>query len=189
MTTATATPLSADPVAIAALADRIVGGGAASADELRALLDVVPGSPAADALFAGAQRIRERFVGNNLKACSVINVKAGNCSENCSYCAQAGDSDNDSYRKSKWIPEAEVMQAAKTSAENGAQAVSLVAAWKGVKEGTQLDMVVKAIESFAKNGHVRPDVNLGILENQRVADRIAQAGAKVYGHKDRKSVV
>lgn len=181
MSTPTA-QLATDPAAIAALADRIVAGGTAEGWELRALLDVTPGSPAAEALFAGAQRIRTAFVGMKLKACSVINVKAGNCSENCSYCAQAGDSENDSYRKSKWLPEDDIQRAAETSAGNGAQAVSLVAAWRGVKEGTQLDMVVSAIEKFSQNGKVRPDVNLGILESQKVADAIAKAGAKVYGH-------
>jgi biotin synthase len=175
-------PLHQDPSAIAALAERVCTGGVASRDELRALFDVVPASPAADALFAGAQRIRTTFVGLKLKACSVINVKAGNCSENCSYCAQASGSENDSYKKSKWLPEADIQRAAETSASNGAQAVSLVAAWWGVKEGTQLDMVTASIRKFAQNGKVRPDVNLGILESQRCADEIAKAGAKVYGH-------
>lgn len=177
-----ATPLSADPAAIAALAQRIVAGGAATPAELRALLDVAPGTPAADALFAGAQAIRARHVGMRLKACSVINVKAGNCSEDCSYCAQAAGSENDGYRKSKWLPDQEIQRGAETSAENGAQAVSLVAAWWGVREGTQLKMVTEAIRRFAQNGKVRPDVNLGLLESQTCADEIAAAGAKVYGH-------
>ncbi|MBN8524287.1 MAG: biotin synthase BioB [Planctomycetes bacterium] len=175
-------PLHQDPAAIAALADRVCDGTAATPAELRALLDVQPGSAAADALFAGAQRIRSRFVGMKLKACSVINVKAGNCSENCSYCAQASDSEADNYRKSKWLPAEDIQRAAETSAENGAQAVSLVAAWWGVKEGTQLDMVTASIRQFSQNGKVRPDVNLGILESQKCADEIAKAGAKVYGH-------
>lgn len=174
--------LASDPAAITALADRIVGGATASAEELRALFDVQPGTPAAEAFFAGAQRIRDRYVGMRLKACSVINVKAGNCSENCSYCAQASGSDNDGYRKTKWLPEEDIQRAAESSAANGAQAVSLVAAWWGVKEGTQLQMVTDSIRRFAQNGKVRPDVNLGILESQHCADEIAKAGAKVYGH-------
>ncbi|HAT11651.1 MAG TPA: biotin synthase BioB [Planctomycetes bacterium] len=175
-------PLASDPAAIAELADRIIAGEAATADELNGLFAVEPGSSGAEALFAGAQRIRAHFVGMRLKACSVINVKAGNCSENCSYCAQAAGSENDGYQKSKWLPEADIQRAAETSAANGAQAVSLVAAWWGVKEGTQLDMVTKSIRQFAQNGKVRPDVNLGILETQKCADEIAKAGAKVYGH-------
>ena len=173
---------TADPVSIAELAERIIAGGAATPAELRGLLEVETGSETAEALFTGAQRIRERFVGLRLKACSVINVKAGNCSENCSYCAQAAGSENDGYQKSKWLPEADIQRAAETSAANGAQAVSLVAAWKGVREGSQLDMVTASIRTFSQNGKVRPDVNLGILESQRCADEIHKAGAMVYGH-------
>ncbi|MCS6970265.1 MAG: biotin synthase BioB [Planctomycetota bacterium] len=174
--------ISSDPAAIAALAARIIDGGAATPEELRALLDVAPNTPAAEALFAGAQRIREHFHGNRLKACSVINVKAGNCSEDCGFCAQSADSTNDGYRRTKWLPDEEILRAAQSSAEHGAEAVSLVAAWRGVKEGPQLAMVTEAIRRFAANGRVRPDVNLGILESQRCADEIAKAGARVYGH-------
>ena len=49
--------LAADPTSIADLTDRILAGGAATPAELRGLLEVEPGSPAAEALFAGAQRI------------------------------------------------------------------------------------------------------------------------------------
>ena len=173
--------LSTDPAAITALAARIIAGGTCSTAEAAELLDIQPG-PAADALFAGAQAIRTHFVGATLKCCSVVNVKAGNCQENCSYCAQASGSEAVDYAKTKWLGDEDIAKAAATAAENGAKALGLVAAWKGVKEGAQLDMVCDAIEEFSQNGKVRPDVNLGILESQHCADRIAQAGAKVYGH-------
>ena len=175
-------PHATDPLAIEALAQRIIDGGTCTAAEGRALLDVVPGSAAAEALFTGAQAIRDKFVGRTLKCCSVVNVKAGNCQENCSYCAQASGSEAVDYQKTKWLGDEDIAKAAETAAENGARALGLVAAWKGVKEGAQLDMVCDAIEEFSQNGKVRPDVNLGILESQVCADRIAQAGAAVYGH-------
>lgn len=183
MTPPVCTPeLATDAEAIARLADAVCAGHEVTAAEGRALLDVQPGTPAAAALFAGAQRIRARFKGQAVKCCSIINVKAGNCSENCSYCAQAQGVPAESYQKHKWLGDEDIQQATGSAAENGAQAISLVAAWWGVKEGTQLDMVCETIERFAQNGKVRPDVNLGILESQRCADRIAQAGARVYGH-------
>ncbi|MBA2479092.1 MAG: biotin synthase BioB [Planctomycetes bacterium] len=175
--------LSCDPLAIRHLADEVVARRTeVSAAQARELLDIVPGSEAARELFAGAQRIRDAFVGRSLRCCSVVNVKAGNCSENCSYCAQASGSANVDYKKTKWIPDEDIARASASAAANGAQALGLVAAWWGVKEGAQLDMVCDAIETFSQNGKVRPDVNLGILENQRCADRIKEAGAKVYGH-------
>jgi len=183
MSTAASTvaDLSHDPAAVAALAESVCGGHEVSAAEGRALLDIAPGSLAAAALFAGAQRIRDRFLGRTVKCCSILNVKAGNCSENCSYCAQASGVTAD-YETHKWLPDADIAAAADSAAANGAQALGLVAAWRGVKEGAQLDMVCDAVERFSQNGKVRADVNLGILASQHCADRIAAAGARVYGH-------
>ncbi len=178
-----ATPLSQSPTLIQALAGRIARGEhQISTAEARALLDVQPGTTAYDALFAGAQLIRDSHVGSTLKVCSVVNVKAGNCSEDCSYCAQSHDSTNTDYQRTKWTVAEDVQKAADSAAANGASAMSLVAAWWGVKEGSQLKMVTESIRQFSQNGKVRPDVNLGILESQHCADEIAKAGAKVYGH-------
>ncbi len=177
---------SATPAITAAeidrLAQEVIGGADLTAEQALALLRTAPGSEARAAVLRGAQAIRDAFVGRDLRCCSVVNVKAGNCSENCSYCAQSSASSNGDYAKGKWLPDEAIARATDSAAANGAQALGLVAAWWGVREGTQLDMVCDAIERFAKNGKVRPDVNLGILESQACADRIHQAGARVYGH-------
>ena len=44
--------------------------------------------------MAGANRIREHFKGNKIHLCSIVNAKAGACSENCSFCAQSSLSPN-----------------------------------------------------------------------------------------------
>ena len=40
-------------------------------------------------LKQGANRIREKFCGNRIDLCTIINGKAGKCSENCKFCAQS----------------------------------------------------------------------------------------------------
>src|SRR5512143_2467430 len=40
-------------------------------------------------LFAAASRVRERFRGDLVDLCSIVNAKSGACSEDCSYCAQS----------------------------------------------------------------------------------------------------
>jgi len=184
MTTATWTEneLAHSAEAIAALAEAVIAGHEVTAREGRALLDIAANSPAQAALFAGAQKIRAHFLGDVVKACSILNAKAGNCSENCSYCAQASGVPAESYSKHKWLPAEDIVAAAKSAAENGAEAMGLVAAWWGVKEGSQLDMVCDAVRTLSKDGSVRADVNLGILESQHCADRLREAGAAVYGH-------
>mgnify|MGYP003335612800 CR=1 FL=1 len=40
-------------------------------------------------LCEAADRIRQACCGNVVDLCSIINVKSGNCSENCSFCSQS----------------------------------------------------------------------------------------------------
>src|SRR5215208_3975404 len=40
-------------------------------------------------LMSWANRVRELFKGNKIHLCSIVNVKAGGCSENCKFCAQS----------------------------------------------------------------------------------------------------
>ncbi|MDA3962154.1 MAG: biotin synthase BioB [Planctomycetota bacterium] len=170
-------------VEITAIADAIIAAERElTAAEARSMLDIAPGTDEAAALFAGAQRIRTHFLGTTVHACSILNAKAGGCSENCSYCSQASGSANVDYDKYRWMEDDDIVSAAESAAQNGAGALGLVAAWKGVKEGRQLDMICDSVSKLIESGAVRADVNLGILETQNVADRLKGAGVKVYGH-------
>lgn len=176
------TASSLDAETISQLGQAICKGYEMAAAEGRALLDVSPGSPEAEALFAAARQVRDHFLGKTVHFCSILNAKAGNCSENCSYCSQASNSENVDYQKNKWLEAEDIVAAANSAAANGAQALGLVAAWKGVKEGAQLDMICDSIQELVQTKAIRPDINLGILESQTVADRLKDAGAAVYGH-------
>lgn len=168
---------------ITTLADEIIGGQRqCSAAEARAMLDLDLSSAEGQRLLQEAGRVREHFLGNVVQACSILNAKAGNCTENCSYCTQAAGVEHIDYEKHKWMDDDGIAEAAESAADNGAKALGLVAAWKGVKEGSQLDMVCESVKKLSQNGAVRADVNLGILESQTCADRLKEAGAMVYGH-------
>lgn len=160
----------------------IIAGQELSASEARALLEIQANSDAYQSLMQAAQTVRDHFLGKTVHFCSILNAKAGNCSENCSYCSQASNSSNVDYTKNKWLDHEDIRQAAASAANNGAKALGLVAAWKGVKKGAQLDMICDSIRELVAEGNIRPDINLGILEDQEVADRLRDAGAAVYGH-------
>src|ERR1051325_3650091 len=40
-------------------------------------------------LMYWANKIRRKYRGDEVKACSIVSVKTGGCSENCSFCAQS----------------------------------------------------------------------------------------------------
>ncbi|HEY3761814.1 MAG TPA: biotin synthase BioB [Verrucomicrobiae bacterium] len=132
-------------------------------------------------LLSWANRIREHFKGNKIHLCSIVNAKAGACSENCSFCAQSSFYQTGSPRYGFVDPEP-VFEAADEAKKNGITAVGLVAAWKGLNEGPMLDEVCDRIKELKAGGKTRPDASLGIIKSQKVADRLKEAGLECYGH-------
>ena len=65
-----------------------MNGGHISRDEAQWLFNLEESTDIFD-LLSWANRIREHFKGNKIHLCSIVNAKAGACSENCSFCAQS----------------------------------------------------------------------------------------------------
>jgi biotin synthase len=162
------------------LGERVLGGGSVTREEAMSLFDLDNSSDIFD-LMAWANRIRERFKGNKIHLCSIVNAKAGACSEDCSFCAQSSFYQTGSPRYGFVDPEP-VLRAANEANANSVTAVGLVAAWKGLKEGPMLDEVCDRVRELAASGKVRTDVSLGIIKSQTVADRLKEAGVECYGH-------
>jgi biotin synthase len=165
---------------IAALGRRVLEGGEISRDEGSWLFKLTNPADIYD-LLSWANRIREHFKGNKIHLCSIVNVKAGGCSENCRFCAQSASYQTDSPRYGFIEPEP-VLAAAQEAKVNGVTALGLVAAWRGLEEGPVLDSICDRLEELKESGNARPDASLGIIKNQKVADRLKAAGLECYNH-------
>ena len=165
---------------IAALGRRVLEGESITRDEGEWLFELEDTSDIFD-LMSWGNRIRAHFKGNKIHLCSIVNAKAGACSENCKFCAQSAAYQTDSPRYGFIEPEP-MLEAANEAQQHGVTAVGLVAAWRGLKEGPMLDEVCQRIRQLASSGKARPDASLGIIENQKVADRLKEAGLECYGH-------
>ncbi|MCX7825123.1 MAG: biotin synthase BioB [Verrucomicrobiae bacterium] len=163
-----------------AVGQRVLNGGDLSFEEALVLIGVEERADILD-LLARANRIREHFKGNKIHLCSIINAKAGACPEDCKFCAQSAAYETASPRHALIEPEA-VLRAATEAKANHAQALAIVAAWRGIGEGPRLDEICRCIEQLARSGTVRADASLGIIESQRVADRLKAAGVVCYNH-------
>ena len=170
----------ADHTRIAGLGQRVLAGGEITPEEGLWLFQLESSAEIFD-LLSWANRIREHFKGNKIHLCSIVNAKAGACSENCSFCAQSSFYQTGSPRYGFVDPEP-VQAAAEEANQYGVTAVGLVAAWKGLNEGPMLDEVCDRIRELKASGKTRPDVSLGIIKSQRVADRLKEAGVECYGH-------
>src|SRR5208282_4820473 len=122
---------------ISGLTERVLGGGEISRAEALWLFDLENGADIVD-LMAGANRLRERFKGNKIHLCSIVNAKAGACSENCRFCAQSSFYQTGSPQYG-FIDPQPVVEAAAEARQNGVTALGLVAAWRGLNEGPMLD--------------------------------------------------
>lgn len=177
----TTTPLDAgNHSRIATLGQLVLAGGAISRDDALRLLNLENTSDLFD-LLGWANRIRERFRGNKVHLCSIVNAKAGACSEDCKFCAQSAFYQTDSPRYGFVDPEP-VKQAAEEAHLNSVTGLGLVAAWKGLDEGPMLDEVCARFSEIKALGKVRPDASLGIIRKQAVANRLAEAGVECYNH-------
>ena len=165
---------------IHALADRIMAGGSVDRDEALWMFHLESQADITD-LMSAANRLREHFKGNKIHLCSIVNAKAGGCSENCKFCSQSAAYTTESPRYGFIDPEP-VSEASKEAEQNNVTAVGLVAAWKGLREGPVLDEVCDRIREMAADGKVRPDASLGLIDSQQVADRLKDAGLACYGH-------
>ena len=118
------------PQRIAELGQRVLTGGRIERDEALFLFQLESSADIFD-LMAWANRIREHFKGNKIHLCSIVNAKAGACSENCSFCAQSSAYQTGSPKYGFVDPEP-VLAAAEEANQHGVTAVGLVAAWKGL---------------------------------------------------------
>src|ERR1035437_9278059 len=119
--------------------ERLFRSGHVTRDEAQWLFDLETSGDILD-LLSWANRIREKFKGNKIHLCSIVNAKAGACSENCSFCAQSSHYQTGSPKYGFVDPEP-VSEAADEANNNSVTAVGLVAAWKGLNEGPILDEV------------------------------------------------
>jgi biotin synthase len=167
-------------VRIAGLGERVLDGGHITRDEALRLFHLEYSAEIFD-LLSWANRVRERFKGNKIHLCSIVNVKAGSCSENCRFCAQSSFYQTGSPKYGFVDPEP-VAAAADEAARHGVTALGLVAAWKGLNESPLLDEICDRIRELKAGGKVRPDVSLGIIKRQKIADRLKAAGVECYNH-------
>jgi biotin synthase len=165
---------------ISVLGQRVLDGGSLSYEEGLWLFELEGNTNIYDLLSWG-NRIRERFKGNKVHLCSIVNVKAGGCSENCRFCAQSAAYETASPRY-ELLDSASLRAAAEEASAKSVAAFGLVAAWRGLSEGAVLDDICRCYEELRPHTQIRLDASLGMIQSQRVADRLKQAGVACYNH-------
>src|SRR5438045_741523 len=135
---------------ISELGRRVLGGGEVTRSEAIELFNLEERTDIFE-MLSWANRIRERFKGNKIHLCSIVNVKAGGCSENCRFCAQSAVYQTDAPRYGLIDP-VPVRAALDEAHANGVTALGLVAAWRGLEEGPVLDALCEQLSELKQSG-------------------------------------
>jgi len=135
-------------------------------------------------LFELIKRSREVHETNwpdaEVQLCTLLSIKTGGCSEDCSYCAQSARY-NSGIQIERLMEKDAIMERARAARETGSTRFCMGAAWRGVRGGTQrFEQVLDIIKDVSTLG-MEVCVTLGELGPEE-AVRLREAGVTAYNH-------
>jgi len=135
--------------------------------------------PFMDLVWRAQEVHRQNFDPNAIQRSTLLSVKTGGCSEDCSYCSQSARHKKAEVEREKLMPVDEVLAAAKVAKDKGASRFCMGAAWRGPKDG-DLDKVVEMVSGVKALG-LETCLTLGIL-GEGQAEKLKAAGLDYYNH-------
>lgn len=123
---------------------------------------------------------QQHWKSDEVQLCTLLSIKTGGCSEDCSYCAQSARYGT-GVKAEKLMSTPEIVSVAGQARENGATRFCMGAAWRGVKENTpQFESVIETVREVSKLG-MEVCVTLGEL-TATAAHQLKAAGVTAYNH-------
>ena len=145
-------------------------------DRLRALYH----QPLFDLIAQSREVHLRHWRGEEVQRCSLLSIKTGGCSEDCSYCAQSAHYATDLEREAL-LPTDDILDAAQRARAQGATRFCMGAAWRGVRDGTpRFEQVLETVRAVSRLG-MEVCVTLGQIGAVE-ARKLRAAGVTAYNH-------
>ncbi len=166
------------------LADEVINGKQLSKAEALELTRI-SGEENILLLCEAADRIRRSCCGNTVDLCSIINIKSGNCSENCNFCSQSAHHPGQDSPVYGLKTRAEILAGAKAAAEAGAKRFCLVSQGRGLKynspKSKEFEEILETVKLIQEEAGIKPCCALGELTLEQ-ATALKEAGVTRYNH-------
>lgn len=130
-------------------------------------------------LMAHATEIRERFKGNRINICSIVNAKSGRCPEDCKFCAQSVHYQTEAHVY-PLIEAGAIIEEARRAKDNGAHFFGIVTSGTAIENDKEWLEIYQAVRGINDLG-IRPCASLGMLDRQRACS-LKKAGLFRYHH-------
>ncbi|EAW38074.1 biotin synthetase [Lyngbya sp. PCC 8106] len=167
------------------LADQIIAGDPISRSEALALTQQVKTQDEIMLLCQAADRVRQACCGNIVDLCSIINVKSGNCSENCSFCSQSSHHPGENSPVYGLKTPEDILAQAKAAEAAGAKRFCLVSQGRGPKYSSpksgEFEQILATVKQILSETQIKPCCALGEVTPEQ-ATALAEAGVTRYNH-------
>lgn len=163
---------------IAQLCESVLGGHRLTREEARELAATEPQD--LFFLFAAADRVRRRYVGDAVDLCAIVNARSGRCTENCKYCAQSKYHDTD-VAVYPLLSETEILQRARDAEASGAARFAIVTSGKGMEGDREFPKILSAVRRILTETGLKVCCSLGALTPES-ARALKDAGVSRYHH-------
>lgn len=115
-----------------------------------------------------------------VQLCTLMNIKTGGCTEDCSYCAQSSRYKTN-LTATKLSTVDSVLEAARIAKANGSNRFCMGAAWRDMKGRTRgMKNIVEMVKGVRSLG-MEACVTLGMLDKEQ-ARELKEAGLTAYNH-------
>lgn len=149
------------------------------------LLTKIEGQEAILLLCETADRVRQACCGNVVDLCSIVNVKSGGCSENCSFCSQSAHFSGTTSPVYGLKPKEEILAQAKAAAAAGAKRFCLVSQGRGLKysspKSQEFEQILETVRDIITQTSIKPCCALGEVTSEQ-AEALKEAGVTRYNH-------
>lgn len=137
-------------------------------------------SPLLDLVFRASTIHRQNHDPSKIQLCTLMNIKTGGCSEDCSYCSQSSRYSTPT-KASRLLDIEPVIEAARKAKENGSTRFCMGAAWRdlaGRKRG--FERILQMVQEVRGMG-MEVCTTLGMLTPEQ-AKQLKEAGLTAYNH-------
>lgn len=136
-------------------------------------------TPLLDLVFRAATVHRAYHDPQKMQLCTLVSVKTGGCSEDCSYCPQSAHYETTVENQTR-LTVADVLAAAEQAKEGGASRFCMGAAWRKVRDGKDFNDVLAMVRGV-RALDMEACCTLGMLTREQ-ADQLKDAGLTAYNH-------
>lgn len=136
-------------------------------------------TPLMELIYRAATVHRDYHETGEVQVCTLLSIKTGGCSEDCSYCPQSARY-NTGVDSQKMMPKDMILAAAERAKDAGSTRFCMGAAWRSARQNKDFDQVLDVVSDIADMG-LEVCATLGMLTDDQ-AKKLKEAGLYAYNH-------